>query len=74
MATVQLDAKGLRCPQPILKITSKLPEIQPGDVLEVTADCPTFEEDVRKWCDRMHKTLLAINKDGDGSAVAQIQF
>ncbi len=73
MATQQLDAKGLRCPQPILKITAMLPQLQPGDVLEVTADCPTFEEDVRKWCERMGKTLLAINHDG-GLSVAQIQF
>jgi tRNA 2-thiouridine synthesizing protein A len=73
MATIQLDATGLRCPQPILKITGKLPELKPGDILEATADCPTFEDDVRKWCDRMKKTLLAINKDGD-KATAQIQF
>ena len=73
MATVTLDAVGLRCPQPILKITSKMPEISPGDVLEVSADCPTFEDDVRKWCERMKKTLLAIEKNGD-KAVAQIQF
>lgn len=73
MATVQLDATGLRCPQPILRITAKMPELKPGDVLEVAADCSTFEDDVKKWCERMKKTLLAINKDGD-KAIAQIQF
>ena len=73
MATQQLDATGLRCPQPILKITAMLPQISPGDVLEVTADCPTFEEDVTKWCERMGKTLLAINHTDDKS-IAQIQF
>ena len=73
MATIPLDAKGLRCPQPILKITAKMPQVKPGDILEVTADCPTFEEDVRKWCSRMKKTLLAINQEGD-VMVAQIQF
>jgi len=73
MTTHTLDAKGLRCPQPILKMTIMLPQISPGDVLEVTADCESFEEDVRKWCDRMRKTLLAINTNGD-EVVAQIQF
>lgn len=73
MATHQIDATGLRCPQPILKITAVLPKVAPGDVLEVSADCPTFEDDVRKWCDRMKKTLLAINVDGAVST-AQIQF
>lgn len=73
MATKTIDATGLRCPQPILKITVAVPEMQPGDILEIHADCATFEDDVRKWCDRMNKTLLAINHDGNKS-VAQIQF
>ena len=73
MTTHMLDAKGMRCPQPILKITAMLPQIAPGDVLEATADCATYEADVRKWCDRMGKTLLAVTKDGDATT-AQIQF
>ncbi len=73
MATVKLDAMGLRCPQPILKIAAKLPEMHDGDVLEVSGDCPTFEQDVRKWCERMRKTLLAVNHQGD-ARVAMIQF
>jgi tRNA 2-thiouridine synthesizing protein A len=73
MATTKLDATGLRCPQPILKIAAKLPEMQQGDVLEVSGDCPTFEEDVRKWCQRMRKTLLAVNQEGTAKT-AVIQF
>lgn len=73
MATHELDATGLRCPQPILKITIMMPQMQAGDVLEVKADCATFEEDVRKWCERLSKTLLAINHDGNVT-IAQIQF
>jgi tRNA 2-thiouridine synthesizing protein A len=74
MATLTLDAKGLRCPQPVLKIAAMLPEIKPGDILEVEADCPTFEDDVRKWCARMKKTLLAVNQTGPAAKKAQIQF
>ncbi len=73
MATHTIDALGLRCPQPILKIAAKVPELKPGDILEVTADCNTFEEDVRKWCERMKKTLLSINVSGTAH-VAKIQF
>jgi tRNA 2-thiouridine synthesizing protein A len=73
MATIRLDAVGLRCPQPVLKVAAKLPEMSKGDMLEVVGDCPTFEEDIRKWCERMKKTLLAINQDGDAKTV-QIQF
>jgi TusA-related sulfurtransferase len=44
-----------------------------GDILTVEADCPTFEEDVRKWCERMKKTLLAVNTKGNAKTV-RIQF
>jgi len=73
MATKVLDTKGLRCPQPILAIITCMHDTSPGDVLEVTADCPTFEDDVRNWCSRAGKTLLAVTLDGD-AAVAQIQL
>jgi len=75
MTTHVIDAKGLRCPQPILSIITFMPSTHPGDVLEVTADCATFEDDVRKWCDRMTKTLLAVNRAGNGNTVTvQIQL
>lgn len=74
MATERLDCCGMRCPQPVLKLAAKSPDMKPGDVLEVTADCPTFTKDVKAWCDRMKKTLIAINDHGGGKFTAQIQF
>ena len=74
MATANIDASGLKCPQPILKITAKAPDLKPGDVLEVLADCPTFEKDVQTWCQRMNKTLLWVRDEGAGKKRAQIQF
>lgn len=74
MAVINLDACGLRCPQPLLKIAAKSPELKAGDTLEVTADCPTFEKDVKQWCERMKRTLLWIRDEGKGKKRCQIQF
>ncbi|MBN2559738.1 MAG: sulfurtransferase TusA family protein [Phycisphaerae bacterium] len=74
MATISLDCCGMRCPQPVLKIAAKAPEMPAGDILEVTADCPTFDKDVRAWCTRMNKTLLAVTDMGGAKKKAQIQF
>jgi len=74
MAIIILDCLGLKCPQPILKIASTVPELKEGDVLEVSADCPTFEKDVRLWCERMKKVLLWVKKEGDMKKQCQIQF
>lgn len=73
MAVTLLDARGLKCPQPTLKVTVMAVKMKPGDVLEVIADCPTFEKDVRDWCTRSKKTLLWI-KDEGGAKKVQIQF
>jgi tRNA 2-thiouridine synthesizing protein A len=74
MTILTLDCCGLKCPQPILKIATTVPELKPGDVLEVSADCPTFEQDVRMWCKRMKKVLMWV-KDEDGTKKrCQIQF
>jgi len=73
MAVKELDARGLRCPQPIQQIITFMHNTQPGDVLQVTADCPSFEDDVRKWSERTGRTLLAITHEG-GAIVAQIQL
>jgi len=74
MAVIILDANGLKCPQPILKITTKLPELKAGDILEVMADCETFAKDVKMWCERAKKTLLFCRDEGGGKFKAQIQF
>lgn len=73
MAIHLLDAKGMKCPGPTLKITSMIFSLKPGDVLEVTADCSTFEKDVRDWCNRNKKTLLWIRDEGVIKK-CQIQF
>ncbi|MCG2711725.1 MAG: sulfurtransferase TusA family protein [Candidatus Omnitrophica bacterium] len=74
MAVIQLDTAGLKCPQPILKIATKSPDMLKGDILEVIGDCPTFEKDVRIWCQRMQKVCLSVKDDGNGKLKIQIQF
>lgn len=46
IAVHRSDTVGLKCPQPVLKMAVKAPDIAPGDVLEVLGDCPTFEKDL----------------------------
>ncbi|KPK45784.1 MAG: SirA-like protein [Nitrospira bacterium SM23_35] len=74
MATEVLDTKGLKCPQPLQKIAIKYVDMKQGEILEVIGDCPTFEKDVRIWCERMGKTLLFCrNEDNNGTVRCQIQ-
>ncbi len=74
MSFEKLDMLGVKCPQPVLKIAVKAPEMKPGDILEVLGDCPTFEKDVRAWCNRLGKVLLSVVDEGNNKKRIQIQF
>jgi len=69
-----LDTVGLKCPQPVLKIAVKAADMQFGDILEVVGDCPTFERDIRVWCERLNKILLSVKNEGGYKKRIQIQF
>jgi len=74
MAVHTLDALGLKCPQPILKVASLAPKLQPGDILEISADCESFPKDIKAWADKTGKTLLFCMDEGGGKHKAQLQF
>jgi tRNA 2-thiouridine synthesizing protein A len=69
-----LDTTGLKCPQPVLKIAAKSPDMQTGDILDVIGDCPTFERDIRAWCKRLKKPLIFIREEGSSKMRCQIRF
>ncbi len=74
MATEILDTRGLKCPQPVLKIAVKSPDMKSGDILEVIGDCSTFERDVRMWGQRLSKVILSVKDEGNEVKKIQIQF
>jgi tRNA 2-thiouridine synthesizing protein A len=65
MAVHTLDFRGLKCPQPTLKLTVAALQHPKGDILEVLADCPTFETDLKGFSDRAKKTVLWVRAEGD---------
>jgi tRNA 2-thiouridine synthesizing protein A len=73
MPTQTIDARGLKCPQPILKITATAIKMKAGDTMEILADCSTFENDLRDWCQRSKKMLMWVKEEA-GAKKAQIQF
>jgi tRNA 2-thiouridine synthesizing protein A len=68
-----IDAKGLQCPQPRLKMSVESMSLKPGDILECVADCATFEADVKEWCKHSKKALLWIKTEADGAKRCQVR-
>jgi TusA-related sulfurtransferase len=73
MKTKVLNTIGLKSPEPIMKLTTKLPYMNTGDILEVVGDCPMFEEDVLAWCERLGKLVLSVKNNGKGAKRIQVQ-
>ena len=60
-----LDCTGLYCPVPIFETRKKIDSIKQGQILELTADDPASEEDIKSWAKTTGNELLKIEKDKD---------
>ncbi|MGI6741277.1 MAG: CoA-disulfide reductase [Brevefilum sp.] len=67
-----VDACGLQCPGPILKLYNKIKEIDEGDVVTVYATDYGFTSDVEAWAKSTGNRLLEIDTV-DGKIAAKIQ-
>jgi len=61
-----LDCIGLYCPTPVLKTRQEIDRLAIGEILEVWADDPAAEEDLKAWAKRAGQRILAIEKTDEG--------
>ena len=58
-----LDCIGLYCPEPVFRTRLKLDEMNQGEVLELLADDPAAEEDIKSLIQRTKHQILSIAKE-----------
>ena len=58
-----LDCLGLYCPEPVYRTRIELDNMSTGEVLEVTADDPAAEADIRSLVKRLGHELLSVSRD-----------
>lgn len=49
-AVVRIDACGIQCPGPILKLKKSMDSLQPGQKVEVRSTDAGFPNDAKSWC------------------------
>jgi tRNA 2-thiouridine synthesizing protein A len=57
-AELVVDAVGLRCPLPIIRLAAAARSAAPGTVITLTSTDPAAEPDVAAWCRMRNQTLL----------------
>ncbi len=62
-----LDCIGLYCPMPVLNTRQEMDKLAIGEVLEVLADDPAVEEDLKAWAKRTGQKILEIEKTDEGT-------
>ena len=61
-----LDCIGLYCPIPILETRQEMDKLDIGEILEVLADDPAAEDDLKAWAKRAGQKILEIEKTDEG--------
>ena len=56
--TIRIDATGLQCPGPIMKIKHSIDAMEPGQQMEIQATDPGFARDVEAWCQTTGNILV----------------
>jgi len=60
-----LDCIGLYCPEPLFRTRKAIDSIEVGEILEVLADDPAAEEDLRRLAKRTGQEMVKFEKKGD---------
>jgi tRNA 2-thiouridine synthesizing protein A len=65
MKSNDLDATGLLCPLPVLKLRKRLAALNVGDTIKMRADDPAAIIDVPHFCMEAGHALVETGEDGD---------
>ncbi|WP_111979882.1 sulfurtransferase TusA [Algibacillus agarilyticus] len=58
-----LDAMGLRCPEPVMMVRVSMRQLKTGNTLLVKADDPSTTRDIPSFCRFMDHELVAMQTD-----------
>lgn len=61
---IEVNACGLMCPGPIMKLKTTYAEMEENKVLRITATDQAFAKDVKSWCNMTGAQLLSLQNHG----------
>ena len=54
----EIDARGLRCPEPVMMLHARIRRMEPGETVRVIADDPSTTRDIPKFCEHLGHLLV----------------
>ncbi len=72
MSDAILDARGLRCPLPVLRARKAMKSLEPGEVIKIHATDPGSVLDFKSFCETTGDELMSVAED-DGVFIFEIR-
>lgn len=69
---VELDARRLLCPLPVIKTQNKVAELSSGDILKVICTDPGALSDIPAWA-RIHGHLIVDSVEDDDEIIITVR-
>lgn len=64
-ADINVDACGLQCPGPVMKVFNTIKSMNYGETLKIKATDPAFQEDIKAWCESTGNRLISTGFEGN---------
>jgi len=65
-SAILVDAKGLKCPMPVIKLQQQVRKSRPGDLIRIACTDPGAEKDISSWSKVNKHQLIHITKTDYG--------
>jgi len=73
VSRIELNARGLLCPMPVIKVQERVADLEPGTVLQATGTDPGILNDVPAWCRvNGHQVLETRTEDDEYIVVLMV--
>ncbi len=69
---MRVDARGLQCPGPVLKLKESIDTINEGERVEIVATDAGFARDAQAWCNTTGNTLISsVEEKGNYTVIVE---
>jgi tRNA 2-thiouridine synthesizing protein A len=65
MEKIELDARRMLCPMPVIRTQNRINELEEGNVLTVVCTDPGVVHDIPTWCRINGHKVLGIDQQSD---------
>ena len=73
-ASIQLNTRGLRCPEPVMMLHQAIRKAKTDEVIEVLATDPSTSWDIPKFCMHLGDELLLKEESLDENSHTQYRY